>query len=96
MNDAKLLERASLAKVILDNPVYVESWEAVREAIVAGIEKTPLSDTQTAERLRVCLKLLKDVRLNLELMFNQGKIVSFKLEQERKRRENPNRNVFHP
>ncbi len=94
MNDAQLLERSTQALAVLENPMYREAWENTRLAIIGLIEKAPLSDTQTAEDLRRCLKLLKDVRTNLELMVNQGKIVSFRLAQEKQRRENPLRHLF--
>lgn len=94
MNNEQLLERALKAKAILENPLYAESWENTRAAIIALIEKTPLADSQTAEDLRRCLKLLRDVRANLELCLNQGKLASFQLEEEKKRRDNPLRNFF--
>jgi hypothetical protein len=94
MSDAELLDRANKALAVLENPIYAEAWENTRQSIIALIEKTPLSDTETAERLRICLKLLRDVRANLELMVNQGKIASFRLAEEKQRRENPLRHLF--
>lgn len=94
MTPAQLIDRAGKAKAILDSPIYQESWDNTRAAIIALIEKAPLSDHQTAEDLRRCLKLLRDVRANLELAMNQGKLASFRLEEEKKRRENPLRNFF--
>ena len=54
------LDRATKAKAVLESPVYNESYEMVRNAIIDRIEKCPLSDTQVAEDLRRCLKLLRD------------------------------------
>jgi hypothetical protein len=87
------VERADKAKAILDSPLYQEAYDGVRAAIIERIEKCSLTDTQTAEDLRRCLKLLKDVRLNMEVMVNHGKIERFKLEQEQKPK-NPLRNLF--
>ena len=94
MNEAQLMERSEKARAVLDNPIYQEGWDATRLAIIALIEKTPMSEVQTAEDLRRCLKLLRDVRLNLELFMKQGKVASFNLEQQKARKDNPLRNLF--
>ncbi len=87
MNDAQLAERAHKAKTLLDNPMYNEGFDLVHKAIIARIEACPLSDTAVAEDLRKCLKLLRDVRANVEVAINQGKVVSFKIAQEREEQE---------
>jgi len=88
------IDRANKALAILDNPVYAESFQMVRAAIIDRIERCPLAETQTAEDLRRCLRLLNDVKLNLEVAVKQGKVASFRLEQDKQRKENPLRNLF--
>jgi hypothetical protein len=88
------IERADKAKAILESPIYQEAHDAVRTAIIERIERCPLTDSQTAEDLRRCLKLLKDVRLNLEVMLNHGKVERFNLAKEQERAKNPLRNLF--
>ncbi len=88
------IERSDKAKAILESPIYQEAHEAVRAAIIERIEKCSLTDTQTAEDLRRCLKLLKDVRLNLEVAINHGKVERFNLARDQERQKNPLRNLF--
>jgi len=94
MNDAEFLDRANKAKAILESPIYQESYENTRKAIISRIESTPLADTQAAEDLRRCLKLLRDVRANLELAMSQGKVALFNIEREKSRKTSPLRNFF--
>lgn len=94
MNAAELLDRATKAKAILDSPMYGESYEMVRLAIIDRIEKCPMVDTANAEQLRLCLKLLRDVRANLDLALNSGKVVEFQIAQEKKRLKNPLTNFY--
>ena len=94
MNDAELLDRATKAKAILESQIYQESWEATRNAIIALIEKTPLSETSTAEDLRRCLKLLKDVRTNVEAVFAQGKVAEFRLSQQQQKATDERRGII--
>lgn len=88
------VDRGTKAKAVLDSQIYQESYEMVRNAIIERIEKCPLSDTQVAEDLRRCLKLLRDVRLNLETAVNTGKIAQFNLSEIEARRANPLRHLF--
>lgn len=94
MNSPTLIDRSNKAKAILDSPVYQDSYEMVRSAIINRIESCALGDVAAAEDLRKCLRLLRDVRANIELVLNQGKIASFALAQDEKRRKNPLINFF--
>ena len=87
LTEGQVLDRANKAKQILESPMYNEGFEMVRKAIISRIEECPLSDTAVAEDLRKCLRLLRDVRANLDLAMKQGKIVSFHIEQERIKEE---------
>lgn len=87
LTEGQILDRANKAKQILESPMYVEGFEMVKKAIITRIEECPLADTSVAEDLRKCLRLLRDVRANLDLAMKQGKLVSFKIEQERANEE---------
>lgn len=87
MNDPMLIDRANKAKAVLDSPIYQESYEMTRLAIISRIELCPLGDVAIAEDLRKCLRLLRDVLANLELTMSQGKLASFKLNQEEQARK---------
>jgi hypothetical protein len=84
MND---LQRADRAKALLEDPMLVEGFENVRKALYDRIERCPLADTATAEDLRKCLRLLRDVKLNLEVAVNDGKLAKFRLESDLERQE---------
>ena len=94
MNEQGAIERAVRAQAVLDNVAYQESYEMVRQEIIRRIENCPLSDTQTAEDLRRCLRLLRDVRLNLEVALKSGTVANFRLAADEKRKANPLRNLF--
>lgn len=94
MNEATILDRATKAKAILDNPMYGDSFEMVRLAIHAQIEACPLADTESAENLRKCLRLLRDVRANLAVALESGKIVQFNIAQIEAKRKNPLKGFF--
>ena len=88
------IDRANKAKSLLENPLFDESFSEVRNKLIEGMEKCPISDVQTAEDFRRCLKLLSAVKTNLVTAINSGKIESFRLAQEEARRKNPLRNIY--
>ena len=78
------IERAQKAEQILTNPLFAESFESTRQAIFAKIEQTPIRDAEGLANLRICLKLLNDVRANLTQVLNDGKIEQFRLEEKKR------------
>ena len=82
--DLKALDRSSKAKSLLDNPMFDESFALVRAALLERLENWSLSDTSGAEKLRMMLKLLRDVRANVEQAVRDGKVSQFRLDEERR------------
>ena len=89
-----IIDRANKAKAVLESPAYIEAYDMCRAAIIDRLEKCPISDVQVAEDLRKCLKLLRDVRANLETVLNSGKLEQFRLSETEKRAGNPLRHLF--
>ena len=94
MTEQANIDRANKAKAILEAPGFNEAFVAVRQAIIDRIELCSLKDVETAEHLRVCLKLLKDVRTNLTAAVESGKVDSFRMAQDLERKKNPLRGIF--
>lgn len=87
MSDTEQLERAAAAKRALDNPALRAAFDNVREAIVHRIEQCPMRDTEGAEKLRIMLRLLNDVRTNLESAVNDGKVVELRIRADTEERQ---------
>jgi len=84
------LNRAQQAKFLLDNPIYQESFKAVREAIVTGWSNAPIRDVDGQHELKLMLKLLTDLENNILRVVNDGKIAQIEIERQKK----PLFNVF--
>ena len=82
------------AKAVLESPAYQDAYKATRLSIIAQMEKLPMADTDGAEKLRLCLKLLHSVQANMITALNSGKIEQFRLDEEKKRKDNPFRSLF--
>jgi hypothetical protein len=85
MNDQAAVDRAARADALLKNEMFNDAFACVREAILERIENWSLQDTNGAEQLRMMLKLLRDVRANIEQAVRDGKVSSFRLDEERRK-----------
>lgn len=84
MNDQAMADRGAKAKALFDNPMFDEGFAMVRLALLERIENWSLQDPEGAERLRMMLKLLRDVRANVEQAIRDGKVSAFRLDEERR------------
>jgi hypothetical protein len=78
------LDRAAKAKAALANPAIAEAFENVRKAIHDAWEAAPVRDVEGQQILRLQLKLLGDVRANLEAAIADGKIAAAEVDRRNK------------
>lgn len=78
------IERADKAQRLLNDPLYQESFELVRQALLAKFEAAPLTDPEGIVMIRLCMKLLKDVRANLDMAVSDGKLAAFEMEEKKR------------
>lgn len=86
MSEQAKIARAEKVSRLLSDPEFVAAFDNTKLAIFQQIEKTPIRDTEGLTSLRLCLKLLSDVRANLEHVLNDGKVAEFNIEQAKKHR----------
>lgn len=79
-----VIARAEKAQRILNDETFQEAFENTRKAIFEAIERTPLRDDEGLKHLRLCLKLLQDVKANLNSMLNDGKVAEFNIAQQKR------------
>ncbi len=78
------IDRANRAAQILNNPVFSEAFDLVSKAIHDAWESAPIRDTEGQHYLKLQLKLLSDVRANLERAIADGKHAAVELDHRRK------------
>lgn len=79
MTIEKDLERGAHAKRLLEDPLLSEAFALVRHAIHDKWENAPLADIHGQHELLLMLKLLSDVRGNLEQAIADGVMATDKL-----------------
>lgn len=76
--DREALHRAEKAKALLGNSELTGAFSAVRESLLLRIEECPIRDHEGVHELKLQLKLLADVRANIQSVVNTGKVIEYR------------------
>lgn len=82
--DLKAVDRGAKAQALLDSEMFNEAFSTVRELLLKRLEAWSFEDPVGAEKTRFMLKLLRDVRANIEQAAKDGKFSALRLEHERR------------
>ena len=77
------VKRGEQASQILDNPIYVEAIDKVRENIVSTMTNSPLGDEKTHNRLVIALQLLNQINKQLTDVMQTGKLAAIQTDKPR-------------
>jgi hypothetical protein len=75
------IDRGAKAHRLLSDPMLTEAFTLVAQAIHEAWETAPVRDTEGQHLLKLQLKLLGDVRANLEQAVTDGKLASIEYER---------------
>ena len=70
------VDRGVHAQRLLNDPLVVEAFEAVRASLVAAWEAAPIRDKEGQHELKLMLKLLADVRSYFDLAISDGQLAA--------------------
>lgn len=94
MNLNEEVQRGRDAQLIIENPIFAESFALVRAGIVNAWADGPIRDKEGAHELKLMLKLLTDVEANIKRVMETGKMAVIQLERDQKVAEFKNKNKF--
>jgi len=73
------IKRGEQAKKILDNQVYKEAFTAVKDNIIDAMQRSPLSDEVTHNRLVIALQTLNQIEKALTDIMQTGKMAQIQV-----------------
>jgi hypothetical protein len=76
------------AKDLLNNPVFQDALQAVRESIFRSWESLPTTADDQLKELKLSIHLLNAIERNLETFIETGELDKFRTEQENKLKDN--------
>lgn len=79
MKPEEVISTGARAMRLLEDPVLTQAFADVRLAIIERWEAAPIRDTEGKHELHLMLRLLTDVKANLELAVTNGKLAQEEL-----------------
>lgn len=83
MTPQEELQRGRIAQSLLENEIYREAIDAVRNGIIGQWESCPIRDHEGQHELKLMLKLLNDLQSNIKTVLDTGKLVKVQIEREK-------------
>lgn len=84
MTTSEELRRGEQARQLLQNELYVDSIEQVKQAIIDKWQQAPLRDREGHHELKLMLKLLGELTGYIQTTMETGKMAQIQLDSERK------------
>ena len=75
------VKRGDQAAKILDNPIYKEALDKVRESLISSMANSPLGDEKTHNKLVIALQLLNQINKQLTDVMTTGKLASIQTDR---------------
>ena len=76
------IKRGDEAKRILDNPIYQEAVQKVRDGLIQAMAGSALGDAVTHNRLVIGLQLLTQIEKQLQDVMNTGKMANIQVQDK--------------
>jgi hypothetical protein len=76
------IKRGEQASQVLDNPLFKESVEKVREGIIRSMSTSPLGDSETHNRLVIAMQLLNQIEKQLTDVMQTGKMAAIQTDNK--------------
>ena len=76
-----VLDKAARAKELLEDPIFQEAFNGVRNGLVSQLEATPFTDKDLQHEITVTLQLLKRLKGSLERFIADGVVEQKTLDQ---------------
>lgn len=77
------IKRGEQAEKILQNKIYQEAFEKVKNNIIDAMNNSPLGDDKTHNRLVIALQTLNQIEKALSDVMNTGKMAKIQIEDRK-------------
>ena len=81
MTEHEEMIRGEEAERLLDNPLFIESIDKVRQGIISSMEQSALGDESTHNRLVIALQLLNKIEKNIKEVAETGKMIKMQIDK---------------
>jgi hypothetical protein len=83
-NQLSEIKRGERAAEVLNNELYKEAFDKVRDGIINSMASSPLGDAETHNRLVIAMQLLNQIEKSLKDVITTGKMSAMQTSDKRK------------
>lgn len=81
MNQLDEVKRGEEAKRLLENNLYNESVDKVRDGLIKAMADSPMGDDKTHNRLVIALQLLEQIQRQIKDVMITGKMAAIQMDK---------------
>ena len=81
MTEHEEMIRGEEAERLLNNLIFIESIDKVRNGIISSMEQSALGDESTHNRLVIALQLLNKIEKNIKEVAETGKMIKMQIDK---------------
>jgi hypothetical protein len=74
------INRGDEAERLLSNPIFKDSFKAVKDSLVNAMSESPMGDEKTHNRLVIALQLLGQIEKAIKTQVNTGKMAKIQIQ----------------
>jgi hypothetical protein len=82
MNNLEEIKRGEEADRILKNPLFIESFDNIRESIINSMSQSAFGDSETHNRLVIAMQLLSQIEKQFKDHIATGKMSAMKVDDK--------------
>ena len=82
MNNLEEIKRGEEADRILKNPLFIESFDNIRESIINSMSQSAFGDAETHNRLVIAMQLLSQIEKQFKDHVATGKMSAMKVDDK--------------
>jgi hypothetical protein len=83
MDGAQEIYRGNRAREVLENEMFIEAFETIRNEVISQWQQSPARDSEGREKLFQLLKIADKFKAILTTTLETGKLANLQLEQNR-------------
>jgi len=82
MNNLEEIKRGEEADRILKNPLFIESFDNIRESIINSMSQSAFGDAETHNRLVIAMQLLSQIEKQFKDHIATGRMSAMKVDDK--------------
>jgi hypothetical protein len=78
------ISRSLDVQMIVENPIYKDAWNQIREGVIAAMNQSAMGDEKTHNKLVIALQVVNKLQGIFDTTMQTGKMAEMQLEEKKR------------